>query len=154
MKIYFAGPLFCKAELDFNINLTRHLEALGFEVFLPQRDGIENRQPFFDRLSKEEKQVAIFEADRDAIFESDIFLFILDGRIPDEGACVELGMAYTHRQTHGDRLLIGYQSDSRAAFIGSKLNPMLQAPLDIIVDNEDDLFEELKNFTGREEKTA
>lgn len=39
MKIYFAAPLFCKSERDFNINLTKQLEELGYEVFLPQRDG-------------------------------------------------------------------------------------------------------------------
>lgn len=36
----------------------------------------------------------MFIMDRDKILEADIFLFILDGRVPDEGACVELGIAY------------------------------------------------------------
>ena len=29
-----------------------------------------------------------------AIKNCDILIFFLDGRVPDEGACVELGMAY------------------------------------------------------------
>jgi len=34
--IYLAGPLFSEAERRFNLTLTQKLEALGFEVFLPQ----------------------------------------------------------------------------------------------------------------------
>ena len=40
-KVYFAGPLFNQAEKDFNLELTGVLEEYGYEVFLPQRDGIE-----------------------------------------------------------------------------------------------------------------
>jgi hypothetical protein len=40
---------------------------------------------------------ALFESDKHKIFESDAFLFVLDGRVPDEGACVELGLAYAHK---------------------------------------------------------
>lgn len=32
--IYLAGPLFSKAERQFNLQLTAKLEALGFRVFL------------------------------------------------------------------------------------------------------------------------
>ena len=41
MLIYFAGPLSSDAENAFNSRLTERLEATGFEVFLPQRDGVE-----------------------------------------------------------------------------------------------------------------
>jgi len=33
---YFVGPLFSEAEKNFNLGLTEKLEAVGFEVFLPQ----------------------------------------------------------------------------------------------------------------------
>jgi nucleoside 2-deoxyribosyltransferase len=39
--IYLAGPLFSEAERRFNLEHTHRLEAIGFEVFLPQRDGVE-----------------------------------------------------------------------------------------------------------------
>jgi len=39
--IYLAGPLFSEAERRFNLELTQRLEALGFDIFLPQRDGVE-----------------------------------------------------------------------------------------------------------------
>jgi hypothetical protein len=30
--------------------------------------------------------------------ELDVFLIVVDGRVPDEGACVDLGIAHTHRR--------------------------------------------------------
>jgi nucleoside 2-deoxyribosyltransferase len=41
MLIYLAGPLFSHAERRFNAHLAGRLEAAGFSVFLPQRDGVE-----------------------------------------------------------------------------------------------------------------
>ena len=40
-KVYFAGPMFNAAEKDFNLRVTNLLEEYGYQVFLPQRDGIE-----------------------------------------------------------------------------------------------------------------
>ena len=40
-RIYFAGPMFSQGEKDFNLKLVKVLEDHGYEVFLPQRDGIE-----------------------------------------------------------------------------------------------------------------
>ncbi len=47
-KVYFAGPLFFKAKKDFNLTLAQILEEYGYEVFLPQRDGIEAFEMFKD----------------------------------------------------------------------------------------------------------
>ena len=94
MLIYFGAPLFCEAEKAFNLRLTDILEERGFSVFLPQRDGVESSQPPYDEMTNDERRQAIFSLDRDKVLEADIFLFILDGRVPDEGACVELGLAY------------------------------------------------------------
>ena len=46
-------------------------------------------------------------------------LFILDGRVPDEGACVEVGLAYAY-----DKECIGFKSDSRS-LVGDMDNPLL-----------------------------
>lgn len=140
-KIYFAGPLFCQAEKIFNQTLTDKLEEMGFEVFLPQRDGVEKNKPPYDQMPKEEKRKALFAKDRDEILACDIFLFILDGRVPDEGACVELGMAYMQKYLEkSEKCLLGLQTDCRAAFLGGKLNPMLKVPLDEIFGNEEELL--------------
>ncbi len=118
MRIYYAGPLFCEAERAFNLRLVEKLEAQGFQVFLPQRDGVESEKPPYNEMSSDEFQRAIFKLDRDEVLRADIFLFVLDGRVPDEGACVELGIAYG--QVHllqQDKLLIGLLTDLRGAFL-------------------------------------
>jgi len=145
-KIYFAAPLFSAAERKFNEVLAGRLETVGFDVFLPQRDGVEgDRAPYKDMDAQTRRQ-AMFELDRDRILEADIFLIILDGRVPDEGACVELGIAYAQRYIERNgKLLIGLHTDNRAAFIGSKLNPMLKVPLDDIFDSEEELLDFLKD---------
>ena len=145
MKIYFAGPLFSQAEKEFNKTFTRKLELLGFEVFLPQRDGAEKDKPPYNNMSKEDRRIAIFSIDRDQVLSCDIFLIILDGRVPDEGACVELGIAYTQKFLEKkNKIIIGLQTDVRAAFIGGKLNPMVKIPLDYIAKNKNELINFLK----------
>jgi Nucleoside 2-deoxyribosyltransferase len=84
--VYLAGPLFSEAERCFNLELTHRLEALGFEVFLPQQDGVERDRPPYDTMAPEERRRAMFELDRSRILDSDVFLIVLDGRVPDEGA--------------------------------------------------------------------
>ena len=65
MKIYFAGPLFSEAEKRFNLALTGRLESAGFEVFLPQRDGVEKDKPPYNVMEPDERRRAMFELDRD-----------------------------------------------------------------------------------------
>jgi nucleoside 2-deoxyribosyltransferase len=151
MLIYFAGPLFSQAELEFNADLTTKLEALGYGVFLPQRDGVESSKPPYNEMTREQRRKATFELDRDTIIEADVFVIILDGRVPDEGAAVELGMAYMDKQlTHPNKYLIGLQTDVRAAFMNSRLNPMLRVPLDLISETTEELLADL----GRHKKEA
>ena len=147
MLIYFAAPLFCQAEKAFNLQLAGKLEERGFAVFIPQRDGVEPSKPPYNEMTSDELCQVIFAADRDKILEADIFLFVLDGRVPDEGACVELGIAYGQKHLlQRDKLLIGLQTDSRAAFLGAKLNAMIHSPLDYIADNESDLIAALEEY--------
>ena len=89
----------------------------------------------------------MFELDRQKVFESDVFLIVLDGRVPDEGACVELGLAYAHNALTGsDKLIVGLHTDERSAFVGSRLNPMVGVPLDHLVEDEEGLFRALKGY--------
>jgi hypothetical protein len=149
MKIYFAGPLFSLAERRFNSVLAERLESLGFNVFFPQRDGVESNKPPFDKMTPDERRATRFETDCDQILNSDIFLFVLDGRVPDEGACVELGMAYTGKtRMNLPGSIIGFHSDIRASFIGAKLNPMVRMCFDDIAENEDQLLHILQKLKG------
>jgi nucleoside 2-deoxyribosyltransferase len=139
--IYLAGPLFSEAERRFNLGLTQRLEALGFDVFLPQRDGVERDSPPYYTMTPEELRHAMFHLDRTRILDADVFLFVLDGRVPDEGACVELGIAYCQKYLqNGEKLLVGLHTDTRAAFIGGRLNPMVRVPLDYVADDEETLL--------------
>ena len=153
MRIYLAGPLFCQAERAFNLQLAEKLEERGLTVFLPQRDGVESSKPPYDGMTDDELRQAIFAVDREKILEADVFLFVLDGRVPDEGACVELGIAYGQKHLlQRDKLLIGLQTDSRGAFLGAKLNAIVQGALDIVADNEDDLMAALEAYQHRRAK--
>lgn len=118
-KVYIAGPLFSHAELEFNEKIDTYLRNLGFETFLPQRDGYLLADLMAQYSSKQEAIDIIFYKDTEEIKRCDLFVFILDGRVPDEGACVEVGLAYAY-----DKECIGFKSDSRS-LMGDMDNPLL-----------------------------
>ncbi|MFZ5391986.1 MAG: nucleoside 2-deoxyribosyltransferase [Patescibacteria group bacterium] len=155
MKIYFAAPLFNEAECHYNLSVTEKLEKIGYNVFLPQRDGImddtyDDPSPA-NRLSQEKKYHEIFKLDRENIIDSDVFLFILDGRVPDEGACVELGIAYEHKiQREKPKYIIGLHTDTRAAHLGAKFNPMIKVPIDYLAEDENNLLLHLQELLKQE----
>ena len=119
LRIYIAGPLFSDAEREYNECLNNFLKRLGFETFLPQHDG----HKLSDLLDKDfPKSVAIdtiFKKDIEEIQKSDILVFIMDGRIPDEGACVEVGYAYSLGKE-----CIGLKTDCRSLMSGLD-NPLI-----------------------------
>ena len=117
-RVYFAAPLFSESEREYNLVLTAVLESYGYEVFLSQRDGF--LAPDLENLTEEEKTKVIFERDRDEVLKADILFMVLDGRVPDEGACVELGIAYAC----GKRCY-GIKSDARSVELDMDLNPMI-----------------------------
>ncbi len=49
----------------------------------------------------------MFDFDKAKIFEADVFLFVLDGRVPDDGAWVELSIAHSQKVfEHPEKLLV------------------------------------------------
>ncbi|NMF57619.1 TIR domain-containing protein [Pseudanabaena yagii] len=70
MLIYFAAPLFSQAECSFNQSLTTKLEQIGYQVFLPQRDGVKGDQPPYKQMSKEERRLTMFQLDTTKIRQS------------------------------------------------------------------------------------
>jgi len=154
LALYFAGPLFSDAERRFNELLTGKLEQAGLGVFLPQRDGVERGAPPYDTMEPDRRRQAMFAMDREEISKADIFLFVLDGRVPDEGACVELGIAYACKWLRKDeKLLVGLHTDTRAAFLGSKLSPMIRVSLDVIVATERELLDVLHAHAAQREQS-
>ncbi len=108
MKAYIAGPLFNDAEKAFNLKVDALVQSLGIITYLPQRDGGESIRMIREGQPPERVRRRLFELDVSEVRACDLFICILDGRVPDEGTCVELGMAYIL-----EKECIGYQTDSR-----------------------------------------
>ena len=108
MKAYIAGPLFNDAEKAFNLKVNALIQSLGIQTYLPQRDGGESIRMIREGQPPERVRRRLFELDVSEVRACDLFICILDGRVPDEGTCVELGMAYIL-----EKKCIGYQTDSR-----------------------------------------
>ena len=117
-RVYFAAPLFNEAEREYNLKIVSILEAHGYEVFLPQRDGF--LAPELEGKTEEEKTEMIFAKDRDEVLKADILFMMLDGRVPDEGACVELGIAYA-----SGKRCYGLKGDARSVELDMDINPMI-----------------------------
>ncbi|MBQ9564554.1 MAG: nucleoside 2-deoxyribosyltransferase [Synergistaceae bacterium] len=145
-NVYVAGPLFCQAEKDYNLKLTKLLEEHGYKVFLPQRDGFEAAQ--FVGKSEEELSKMIFEKDVSEILKADIVFMVLDGRVPDEGACVELGIAYAN-----NKRCYGVKTDTRSVEIHLDLNPMITGCFRKVFKNFDGerLVEDLERYLSENE---
>ena len=113
MRIYLAAPLFSQAEREFNVKVTGELRYKGFDVFLPQEHS--EIEEFPDTEEKRRRLLTgFFAKDIEAIDSSDILLIILDGRVPDEGACFELGYAYAR-----GKICVGLKTDTRVSEMGT-----------------------------------
>ncbi len=145
-KVYFAAPLFSQGEKDYNLKLTKVLEDYGYQVFLPQRDGF--LAPELEGKTEEEIMRMIFEKDLSEVLKADIVFMVLDGRVPDEGACVELGIAYAN----GKRCY-GVKTDARSVEINMDLNPMITGCFIKLFKNfdGDKLVEELEQYLSENE---
>lgn len=123
MKVYIAAPLFSLSEQKFNLELKSFVEEKGFETYLPQFHG----GILSDMLEKgadlHDAKRSLFERDLIAIHESQIVLFLLDGRVPDEGGCVEVGIAFAL-----GKACIGFKTDART-FIANEDNVMISGVL-------------------------
>ena len=134
-KIYIAAPLFSQGERAFNERIDTVLRALGHETFLPQRDGgcVADLPEIIEGVPKRQY---LFQMDCAHMDWCDTLLFVMDGRVPDEGACFELGYAYAK----GKRC-IGYKIDASTPVDGYE-NLMLHGALEVILRSE----AELRNY--------
>lgn len=116
---YIAAPLFSDGEKAFNLLVDAALREIGLDTWLPQRDGGEAAPLVRQGADEDTVRRRLFELDRDAITCCGVFVFVLDGRVPDEGGCVELGMAYARGVP-----CFGLQTDSRR-FGGTDSNNLM-----------------------------
>ena len=107
--VYIGAPLFNEMERERNKKVKEFLERLGFDTYLPQEEAGVSYDLVQKGFDKSQVRRKIFDSDIEGIRQCDIFLCLLDGRVPDEGACGELGMAYALGKE-----CIAYKTDSRA----------------------------------------
>jgi len=133
-KAYYAAGLFNQAERAFNLEVKAILDDLGYETWFPQEDAGLLDDYIAEGMSLDEARHKIFKMNLKAVEEADLLLFLLDGRVPDEGACVEAGLAYGR----GKRC-IGLKTDFRNVEGGGN-NLMIDGILDYrIAGNLDEL---------------
>ena len=150
IKIYCAGPLFNNKEREEMQEIADVLEANGFDVFLPHRDGFEfaKLSTVIEEFIQSKKdtnlllQKAIFTLDVYQVLSSDGLILNMNGRVPDEGAMVEAGIAWNA----GKKIVI-YKNDSRSLINGED-NPLLIGLSDFItisdISNIPSCFEEIR----------
>ncbi|VAW09118.1 hypothetical protein MNBD_ACTINO02-3115 [hydrothermal vent metagenome] len=145
-RIYYASSLFNEGERTFNLRVKAVLDRVGFETWFPQEDAGFLERYMDDGMTLEEARQAIFRLNLNAVEEADVLLFNLDGRVPDEGACIEAGIAFGR----GKRC-IGLQTDFRAVEPGGN-NLMIDGVVRYeIAGDLDELETMLKEFVlGRE----
>ncbi len=139
--VYISAPLFNEMERQFNEKLANFLHKNGFTTYLPQLDGGEDELLLQDPEKWPETSKRVFQRDVDALKNSRTLLMVMDGRVPDEGACVELGMAFAYGKT-----CIGFKTDSRSFATGQN-NLMLDYSFSYpIVNTWNELGELLKKI--------
>lgn len=124
MKIYLANSLFTKLERDFNEEVCHRLEGLGYEVYLPQRDGGQ---------AKEGVPVQeLFKKDITALNNCDIIVAILNGSEPDSGTVFEVGYACAL-----DKPIYAFRDDFRSFSRIEDLNLMISESCWVYEDLEE-----------------
>lgn len=141
MKIYYAAPLFNEEELEKNSKMKKILEKEGFEVMLPQEDsGLAYDE--INENNKYEIYKKIFDGDVEDIKRCDVLVFDLNGRVPDEGGCVELGIAYAY-----GKKCVGFKTDTRAIDKTGDDNLMIEGCMNFNVTRSiEELINTLKNL--------
>jgi nucleoside 2-deoxyribosyltransferase len=136
VTVYLAGPLFSKAELDYNKTIQQLLLNMGFDVFFPQDETKDDMAQYDDQ-----NQFAIFQTCLNGLKRSGIVVAVLDGPDVDSGTSWEIGYAYANKKP-----IIGIRTDFRILTPKEKVNLMIQETLDAFVDNLDDLEKVMRRY--------
>ncbi len=135
MKIYIAASSFSNSEEKFNLELEDYLKHLGFETYLPERTELLETNPVRKKVN--------FEKNIDEIKKSGVLVVVLDGRVPDEGACVYSGAGYILGKD-----CVGIKTDSRSMLNG-KGHPVIEGSLNYRIagnfEELGDMLNEIKN---------
>jgi nucleoside 2-deoxyribosyltransferase len=132
--LYLAGPLFTDAERSFNETLRDVLREF-FDVFLPQESGLIGDM-MKHGIGPSESSQRIYDACMSALRKCDTALIVLDGVMVDDGAALELGIAYMRKMPR-----YGHLSDDRKKPEPPSVNPMIDYSLDGIFTDMNSLAE-------------
>lgn len=138
MKVYIAGPLFNEMERVRNNEMRNFLHENGFDTYLPQEDAGIADSLIQEGASKELVRRKIFESDIEAVRKCDAVLCLLDGRVPDEGVCVELGFAFAL-----GKKCLGFSTEQRT-FDTHGRSLMIDGCLESISGTKEELLKNLK----------
>ncbi|MGP8217130.1 MAG: nucleoside 2-deoxyribosyltransferase [Bacteroidia bacterium] len=124
--IYFAGPLFTRAEIEFNLKASEYLKKHGFEVFLPQEacEGMHGKD--------------IFETCRNGIDSSNVVLANVDGADADSGTCWECGYAYAKGIP-----IIAYRTDFRLSGDTKGFNAMVYFSANAVIEEQNNYLDKI-----------
>jgi nucleoside 2-deoxyribosyltransferase len=139
MRAYIAGPLFNEGERWWNAEIDSRVRKLGFETYIPQRDGV--------KLENKGDVIKIFDSDKNALTQADLIVANLDGMDVDSGTAWEIGFA----EGLGKHC-VGVYTDWRLHFKYQTVNLMIQCSIDKVVPSLDDLETYLKQMLA-DEKT-
>jgi nucleoside 2-deoxyribosyltransferase len=140
MRIYIAAPLFNESELASNRELRDLLRGLGADTYLPQEDGGIAYDIVAGGGIAAQTRKQIFEKDAAEIRACDLIVCVLDGRVPDEGVCIEVGMAYVLGKP-----CVGYLTDKRT-LDPYGLNLMIEGCLSATLRSKEELAQYIKNL--------
>ncbi len=115
-RIYLAGPLFCRSERDYNASLKAALAEEGYELLLPQDNdfSLNPQKMAANQDYRDAATMMVFQADLEMLDSCDAVVLNMDGRVPDEGGCVEIGYAYARGKE-----CFGIKTDVRTAEFGT-----------------------------------
>lgn len=109
-RIYYAASLFNEAEREFNRQVVAMIHDLGYSTWFPQEDvGVLTEIMDELGMTLDEVRDHIFRLNIKEVQEADMVVFVLDGRVPDEGACIEAGIAWAMRKP-----IFGLKTDIRS----------------------------------------
>ncbi len=123
-RAYYAAGLFNQGERAFNLEVKAVLDELGYETWFPQESAGLLDDYINEGMSVDEARHKIFKVNLQAVEACDVLVFVLDGRVPDEGACIEAGVAFGR-----DKRCIGLKTDFRNVEGGGN-NLMIDGILD------------------------
>ncbi len=129
-RVYYAASLFNEAERAFNRDVVAMIHDLGYSTWFPQED-VGLLTDLMDELGMtlDEVREHIFELNIKEVQAADIVVFVLDGRVPDEGACIEAGIAWAMQKP-----IYGLKTDIRSGEPGGN-NVMIDGIITDVADS-------------------